>query len=81
MIACELVAISAAYAYEGYGASVIDEWYAAERPKGSVLEKYEYYNVLWVEWKDGIAYRKALGRVMKSAWEAQELEWIDLVLG
>lgn len=24
---------------------------------------------------------RGLGRVMKSAWEAQDLEWIDLVLG
>jgi hypothetical protein len=34
-----------------------------------------------VEWEEGIAYRKAYARVMKSAWEAQELEWIDLILG
>ncbi|CAG8974521.1 hypothetical protein HYALB_00009056 [Hymenoscyphus albidus] len=43
--------------------------------------KEEYYNVLWVERKDGIAYRKALGHVIKSAWEAQPLEEIDLILG
>ncbi|PMD40949.1 HET-domain-containing protein [Hyaloscypha variabilis F] len=81
MIACELVAISAGYAIEGRPAHAIDEWFMPERPEASKGEKYEFYNVLWVEWKDGIAYRKALGRVMKSAWEAQDLEWIDLVLG
>ncbi|KAN0095123.1 HET domain containing protein [Hyaloscypha variabilis] len=81
MIACELVAISAGYAIEGARAYALDEWDFKERPKASKGEKYEFYNVLWVEWKDGIAYRKALGRVMKSAWEAQDLEWIDLVLG
>jgi hypothetical protein len=81
MTACELVAMSAGYAIEGLDASAIDEWHVEERLKGSPGEKYEYYNVLWVEWKDGIAYRKGLGRVMKSAWEAQDLEWIDLVLG
>ncbi|PQE13531.1 heterokaryon incompatibility protein [Rutstroemia sp. NJR-2017a WRK4] len=42
---------------------------------------YEFYNCLWVEWKDGIAYRKALGRVEKSMWEGLELEEIELILG
>jgi hypothetical protein len=42
---------------------------------------YEYYNVMWIEWEDGIAYRKAIGRVYKEAWEAQELEEIDVLLG
>lgn len=78
---CEVVAILAGYAVEGYRISSIDEWDSEERPKKREGEKYEYYNVLWVEWRDGIAYRKALGHVMKEAWEAQPLEWIDLVLG
>ncbi|KIN08923.1 hypothetical protein OIDMADRAFT_153536 [Oidiodendron maius Zn] len=78
---CELIAISWGYFYEKWDWSVfqIDEWNHKERPRDS--EKYEFYNVLWVEWQDGIAYRKACGRVMKSAWECQELEWVDLVLG
>jgi len=42
---------------------------------------YEFYNVLWIEWKDGIAYRKALGRVTKEAWERQDLEEADILLG
>jgi len=46
-----------------------------------VGSKYEFYHVLWVEWVEGIAYRKGLGRIMRSAWEEQELEWIDLILG
>jgi len=41
---------------------------------------YEFYNVLWVEWDDGVAHRKAYGRVEKGAWQAQKLEWTDLVL-
>lgn len=28
---------------------------------------YEYHNVLWIEWKDGVAYRRGLGRVGKEA--------------
>jgi hypothetical protein len=39
------------------------------------------YYVLWIEWEDGIAYRKGLGRVFKEAWDRMETEEIDLVLG
>jgi hypothetical protein len=41
----------------------------------------QYYNVLWIEWQDGVAYRKALGWIGKLAWESSNLEWIDLTLG
>jgi hypothetical protein len=77
----ELVEISRGYAYEGYTARGLDEWDILERPRLPKGEKYEFVNVLWVEWEEGIAYRKAYGRVMKSVWETQKLEWIDLVLG
>ncbi|PVH84252.1 hypothetical protein DL98DRAFT_528668 [Cadophora sp. DSE1049] len=79
--ACQLVAISTGYAIEGEGACDMDEWDYTERPRASKGSKYEFYNMLWVEWKDGIAYRKGCGRVMKKAWEEEEREWIDLVLG
>ncbi|KAM7213487.1 Heterokaryon incompatibility protein (HET) domain containing protein [Rhypophila decipiens] len=42
---------------------------------------YEYFNVLWVEWIDGVAYRKGLGKVWKDACDAAEKEDIDLILG
>lgn len=42
--------------------------------------KYHFFNVLWVEWQDGIAYRKGIGHVEREAWE-QSTDWIDLVLG
>ena len=44
------------------------------------FQKYHFYNVLWVEWRDGIAFRKGIGHVEREAWE-QSTEWIDLVLG
>lgn len=51
-----------------------------ERPKMSKL--YEFYNALWIEWKDGIAYRKAHGRVRRDMWEKHRgLETVALVLG
>ncbi|KAI0440901.1 HET-domain-containing protein [Xylaria telfairii] len=57
----------------------LEEWVLDERPKGGIL--YEYYYVLWIEWMDGVAYRKGLGRVHKDSWESQAREWIDLILG
>ncbi|KAK0741827.1 heterokaryon incompatibility protein-domain-containing protein [Apiosordaria backusii] len=50
-----------------------------ERPRGT--PSYEYYYVMWVEWKDGIAYRRGLGTVAKSIWEAQDRQDIHLMLG
>jgi hypothetical protein len=45
------------------------------------LEWYMFFNVLWIEWVDGIAYRKAVGRVKKEAWEQQTRNTIHVVLG
>ncbi|GKU08420.1 unnamed protein product [Fusarium langsethiae] len=41
----------------------------------------EFYGVLWVEWIDGVAYRKGCGYVKKQLWEEQELEEVNLILG
>jgi hypothetical protein len=40
-----------------------------------------FYNVLWIEWVDGIVYRKALGQVAKQVWDSHPEEWIDVILG
>jgi len=45
------------------------------------LQVYEFYNVLWIEWQDGIARRKAIGRVWKKAWDMQTSEKVDVILG
>jgi hypothetical protein len=38
--------------------------------------------VLWIEWEDGIAYRRACGAVVAEAWEQErEPELVDLILG
>lgn len=42
---------------------------------------YEVYNVLWVEWENGVAYRRASGWVDRGQWERHDLEDVDLVLG
>lgn len=41
----------------------------------------EAVNVLWIEWENSIAYRRAAGSVQKKHWEQLELEDLDLVLG
>jgi hypothetical protein len=78
-VKCELVAISKGYIDSDAGGwPRLDEH---EELKIQELEKYEFYNVLLIEWKDGIAYRQGIGRVDKSAWDAGPREEIDLVLG
>lgn len=39
------------------------------------------YLVLWVEWKDGVAYRLASGHVHVDRWDELDLEDISLILG
>jgi hypothetical protein len=43
--------------------------------------RFEFYHVLWVEWIEGIAYRRGLDRILKEAWEREATEEIDLILG
>lgn len=42
---------------------------------------FEFVNVMWIEWQDGIAYRKAVGPFMRHVWEDYELETIEVTLG
>lgn len=41
----------------------------------------KFYFVMWIEWGDGIAYRKAVGKVDKDIWDQQNPTTIDVVLG
>ena len=41
----------------------------------------EVVNVLWIEWENDIAYRRAAGYVGKQNWQQLEREDVDLVLG
>jgi hypothetical protein len=76
----ELISISEGFAYNArtWGHYLV-EWSWPERPKEGL--KYSFYNVLWIKWEDGIAYRKGVGRVEKDAWESLELETIEVTLG
>ncbi|KAN0096735.1 HET domain containing protein [Hyaloscypha variabilis] len=78
----ELVAISRGYALlhrVSLNKMGLDELSLSEHPK--VSDVYECYNVLWIKWENGVAYRHGLGRVLKSVWEAQGLETVEVVLG
>jgi hypothetical protein len=45
----------------------------------SVHDWNKWYNVLWIEIKDGIALRKGVGRVWKVRWEEAERSRVDLL--
>lgn len=66
-LSCELVAISKGH----------DSLHPMEPEK----ETFTFYNVLWIKWEDGIAYRRGVGRVKREIWESMELKDVDLVLG
>ncbi|KAM7185588.1 Heterokaryon incompatibility protein (HET) domain containing protein [Rhypophila sp. PSN 637] len=74
---CELAAISMGWAYNNdpYG---LVEWNHPGRPREG--EKYEWYNVMWIQWHGDAARRKGVGRIAKEVWEVQGLEEINLVL-
>ena len=75
----DLIAISLAKLDNSKESIFLDEWDIPERPRDS--EFYHFYYVMWVEWKAGIAYRKAIGTVYKPVWDSQVREDIDVVLG
>lgn len=68
----ELVALCRAKTYE-------KTWKEEEQKYDLPINVAERMNVLWIEWEDGVAYRRASGVVFRES----ELEWkdVDLVLG
>jgi len=79
---CEVIIISAGDASVDKNESVkswLEEWKCIDEIKN--MDTYEFYNVLWIERNGDVAYRKALGRVWKTAWERQHVEEVDVTLG
>lgn len=56
-------------------------WGYFAKSSGESEGEYQFYNVLWIERVDGIAYRKAAGRVPKDVWEENCLEPTRVILG
>ncbi|KAF6816436.1 hypothetical protein CPLU01_13863 [Colletotrichum plurivorum] len=54
-----------------------DDW---DSPRRDEFE-FEVCRVLWVEWEDGVAYRRASGWMDRGQWERHDLEDVNLVLG
>jgi hypothetical protein len=85
---CELVAISEGSAMRDHTNEYdpdlpsIQPFREMDRvPAVKMLEKYFFYNVLWIEWIGGIAYRQAAGRVLKDAWDRQSIKSVSVILG
>jgi hypothetical protein len=84
---CELIAISQGWVVrdEGPYEDDPDSWIQPFEEMSRVrnienLMKYGFYAVLWIEWIDGVAHRKAVGRVWDEAWKRQNIEVIKVVL-
>ncbi|POR31388.1 Uncharacterized protein TPAR_08365 [Tolypocladium paradoxum] len=56
-------------------------WNSTKKIYDLPLKKDEAYAVLWIEWKDGVAYRLASGKVRAKEWEKLDLEKLSLILG
>jgi hypothetical protein len=41
---------------------------------------YEFFNVLWVKWVEGVAYCKAIGRVQKDVWESEARDETEVIV-
>ncbi|KAF2192841.1 hypothetical protein K469DRAFT_652572 [Zopfia rhizophila CBS 207.26] len=76
----ELIELSAGFVLDQKIESVsFDEWHHPDCPRTSGL--YEFYNVMSILRENGVAYRKAVGRVTKMAWEDLPTEDIEVILG
>ncbi|KAL8849155.1 MAG: hypothetical protein Q9221_005832 [Calogaya cf. arnoldii] len=77
--ACELLALSLGSTETGSAdqSSVLSD----DAEHHPVTKVYEFYNVMWIEWENGIAYRKAVGTVYEDRWQMQNPKWIRVVLG
>jgi Heterokaryon incompatibility protein (HET) len=74
---CELIVVSGGIAFED--ADWIPELRLGDRPR--TRGQYSFYNVLWIEWQSGIAYRKGVGRVVKQVWDSLAENEVDVILG
>ncbi|PSN64362.1 HET-domain-containing protein [Corynespora cassiicola Philippines] len=91
---CELIGISKGMMHLGH--ALLDytflEYFFFNRENMKAIEDYDnidesvpiqhrFYNVLWIEWKGDIAYRRGTGRVFADHWESIATEEIDVLLG
>jgi hypothetical protein len=81
-VTVELIAISRTDMGNEYREEALNHRLARHTSRFNHLDADDdVYNVLSIEWDQGIAYRTGLGRVVKAAWEAHEHDEIDVKLG
>lgn len=78
----ELVAICKGYSNDLFNVGTPFQVQLKRRGYPRAEGLIDCYFVLWIEWVDGVAYRKASGAVVATAWEElREKELVDLILG
>lgn len=78
---CEVIILSSGVVHD-------DSWQNARlqfmelvvREELKEVMTYEFYNVMWIERKQDVSYRKCVGRVWKTAWEKELSESVNIVL-
>jgi hypothetical protein len=76
---CELIAISSVLQENPFPA--FDDSADSPKPVETTQRVPISHNVLWIEWEDGIAYRRGLGTVSPAGWALGGIEEIDVILG
>jgi hypothetical protein len=78
---CELLALSRGVSrgWHLWDSMLITYPFSSEERKEQGL--FSYYNVLWIERRKGIAYRKALGMISVEAWDTLNPQLVDIKLG
>lgn len=81
-ISCEVIAVSRGHVEipELIRFSALEYLLEHARIQGTT-EYHDYYNVLWVGWKDGVAVRRGIGIVLQSAWDALGAKTVSFILG
>ena len=69
----ELIAISQGSTFKSLKDHTSQPPFPEMHSQRQIEEKYEFYNVLWVERVGEVAYRKAVGRVEGGAWRRQRV--------
>lgn len=79
-LTCELIAISEGFAYNN---DDITPWISELEQEGrpGSRDRYQFFNVMWIEWRKDIAYPKGLGRVVYDTWRELPQEEIMVMLG
>lgn len=52
-----------------------------EKFEAAKKEKLDCYHLLWIEWKDNVAYRKGTAFVLKDDWERLSENNYEITLG